>query len=179
MAEIAVRRKSLMPIWAWVLLALALATLLLWAFLGLERGEERFRTDGPIRDVAALYTPNVEAVAGKQVSIDRTNVLSVTGDRTFWVGEGEGRQVLVILNEVPTPGQPAIEGRYDVNPGQMIAIQSGEVKRFPAWEEARSRWNLDPTLQSTFEKQQVYIEADRLNIKDWNSAREPVQTQPK
>lgn len=179
MAEIAVRRKSLMPMWAWLLLALALAALLLWAFLGLDRGEDRFRSEGAITDVAALYNSNVDAVVGKQVSIDRANVLSVTGDRSFWVGEGEGRQVLVILNEVPTPGQPGIEGRYDVNPGQTIAIRTGEVKRFPGWDEAQSRWNLDPNLRSTYEKQQVYIEADRLNVKDWNSAREPVQTQPK
>lgn len=187
MAEIAVERKF--PWWAWLLIALAVIVLL-WVLLGRDRGgmasdAERDKTvagqqDGPISDLAMFYNAeNPEMLIGRQVRIENANVLSVTGDRDFWVGDTEGRQVLVVLNEVPTPNQPRIEGRYDINPGQKVAILEGEVKRFPGWDEARSRWNIDPKLRSNFENQRVYIEADKLDVKDWRESREPVQTQPK
>jgi hypothetical protein len=180
MAEIAVERKRGFPWWAWLLLALV-ALLLLWALFGRDRGGvAEGETSGPIRDLAVLYNPdNPDALVGREVRIDNANVLNVTGDRDFWVGEREGRQVLVILNQVMTPQQPRIEGRYDVNAGQTISIVEGEVKRFPGWEEAQSRWNLKPDLRSNFENQRVYIEADKLDIKDSDPSRHPVQTQPK
>lgn len=181
MAEIAVRRKPIIPIWAWILIGLAIVALL-WLFLG-NRGAmgdaERNRA-GAINDLALLYNvTDAEPLVGREVRIDNARVLSVTGDRDFWIGAGEGRQVLVVLNQTMTPNQPAIEGRYDVNPGQNIAIVDGEVKRMPGWDEARSRWNLDEKLRSNFENQRVYIEADKLEIKDFQSSQEPVQTEPR
>ena len=146
---------------------------------------ERQRTvagqqDGPVRNLAVFYNAeNPETLVGRRVRLENVDVLSVTGDRDFWIGDREGRQVLVILDEVPTPNQPLVEGRYDVNPGQKISVLDAEVKRFPGWEEARSRWNLDSNLRSNFEKQRVYIEADKLNITEWRGGNEPVQTQPK
>jgi hypothetical protein len=182
MAEIAVRRKPVIPVWAWLLIGLALIALL-WAFFGRDRGwlggADRYRA-GAIDDLALLYNvSNPDSLVGREVRIDNAKVLSVTGDRHFWVGDREGRQVLVMLDETATPGQPRIEGRYDVNPGQTIAITDGEVKRVPAWDEARSRWNIDENLRSNFENQRVYVEAKKLEIKDWRSGQEPVQTQPR
>lgn len=190
MAEIPVERKSAFPWWAWLLVGLALL-LLIWAIAARDDGEtvavseaERQRTMpaapvGTITSLAVFHeTANPEELVGRRVQIESAGVLSVTGDKDFWIGETEGRQVLVILDQVMTPAQPGIEGRYDVNPGQTISIVEGEVKRFPGWDEARSRWNLDEKLQKNFENQQVYIEADKLDIKDWREKREPVQTTP-
>ena len=182
MAEIAVQRKPIIPIWAWLLIALGIIALL-WLFFARDRGAvaetDRYRT-GAIDTLALLYNPtDPQSLVGREVRIDNATVLSVTGDRDFWIGDAEGRQVLVILNQTMTPGQPAIEGRYDVNPGQTIAITDGEVKQFPSWDEARSRWNLDEKIRSNFENQRVYIEADKLDIKDSRPGQQPVQTTPR
>jgi hypothetical protein len=181
MAEIAVERKRGLPWWAWLLIALA-ALLLAWALFD-RRGTgeaQRQRAAGPVTDLTVFYAlDNAAELVGRDVRIESANVLSVTGDRHFWVGDKEGRQVLVILNEVPTPNQPQIEGRYDVNPGQKISIVEGEVKRSPGWEEARSQWNIDPSLRSNYENQRVYIAASKLRIKTWSEGQEPDQTQPR
>ena len=183
MAEIAVERRKAFPWWAWLLIALA-GLLLVWALFGRDPGGEadveRQRAAGPILNLSDFYAAeNPESLVGRNVRIDNANVLSVTGDRDFWIGEAQGRQVLVILNESMTPKQPGIEGRYDVNPGQTISIVEGEVKRFPGWDEARSRWNVNPDLRSNFENQRVYIEAEKLSITDSRPSQQPVQTQPK
>jgi hypothetical protein len=177
MAEIAVEKKRAFPWWLWLLIAAAVA-ILLWALLG--RGDtERGSAEGPITDLATLYAGNPDTLVGRKVRIENARVLDVTGDRDFWIGEGDNRQILVILNQVMTPQQPRIEGRYDVNAGQTLDILDGEVKAIPQWEDARSRWNLNQNLRTRFDNQRVYIEADKLDIKDWRESREPVQTQPK
>jgi hypothetical protein len=185
MAEIAVERKNRFPWWAWLLIAPA-ALLMLWIFLAPERGTgiigsaDRERTTGePIGDLAVIYSTNdPNALAGRSVHIEDARVLSVTGDKQFWVGPDENRRVLVILDEVPTPTQPRIEGRYDVNPGQNVTI-NGRVERFPGWEAAQARWNADPKLRSQYESQPVYIHADGLQITNSREANEPVQRSPR
>jgi hypothetical protein len=179
MAEIAVERKAKIPWWAWLLIALGII-LLLWLILGPAATEERAATTETIRDISVLYNvDNPDALVNRPVQISEAQVLGVTGDRDFWIGERQGREVLVILNQVMTPQQPRIEGRYDVNAGQTIAILEGEVRRFPGWDEAQSSWNLNPELRSRFENQRIYIAADKLDIKEWRESEEPVQTQPK
>jgi hypothetical protein len=179
MAEIAVERKRGFPWWAW-LLAIVGVVLLLWLAFGRDRGVgEAERAAGePIRDVSVFHGGmDPDSLVGSRVEIENARVMSVTGDRDFWVADGQGGQVLVILDQVMTPEQPRIEGRYDVNPGQTISIY-GTVQRAPSWDEAQSRWNLNPQVQSNFENQRVYIQAERLDISEWNEQREPVETSP-
>lgn len=175
MAEIAVRKPGV-PWWVWLLGALAVAALL-WALLA--RGDNRNQADrtAPITDIAAFKGASPDDLIGRPVRIENAQVVSVTGDRDFWISDGQGGQVLVILDQTATPAQPGIEGRYDVNPGQTLSVY-GEVNRAPGWEEAQSRYALNERVRSEFERQQFFIAADRLDISDWRQQKEPVQTQP-
>jgi hypothetical protein len=172
MAEIAVEKKGGMNWLIWLLLAAAIVLLLWWLFAGTSReatditGERGRIADqtGPILDASMLFNvTDASQFAGREVELQNARVLSVTGDKNFWIGEAEGRQVLVRLDEQPSPGRPAVEGRYDVNPGQTVNVY-GEVREFPGWSAAQSEWNLDPTLQSNFENQKIYVHANRLDI---------------
>ena len=172
MAEIAVEKKSSMSWLVWLLLAAAIILLLWWIFSRNGRDAdvtERGRVadivaDGPIRDGAILYgAADATQHVGRQVELQNARVLSVTGDANFWVGEAEGRQLLVHLDEQRTPNQPGTEGRYDVNPGQTVNVY-GDVRAFPGWSTAESEWKVDPSLRSNFENQRVYVHANRLDI---------------
>lgn len=182
MAEIAVERKSAFPWWAWLLIALAVA-ILAWMFFvrGREGTEtERQRSGEALTSLNAFYNvQNTEALVGRPVNVQNARVLTVSGDSTFWIGEGEGQQVLVRLRETATPGTPGVEGRYDVNPGQRVSIVDGEVKAFPGWEAARTQWNADPALRSNYENQKVYIEATRLELMGALESNQPVEAQPR
>ena len=174
MAQIPVERKGT-PWWIWALLLLV-GVVALWAVLRgrdsevaslppaeLATGADRAETG----EIVVLHTvwdaEDAESLVGRSVRISDARVLSVTGDKTFWVGDSAEQQVLVVLDEQPTPNQPTTEGRYDVNPGQVVTIY-GSVQRFPGFEEARQRWNVSPALRDEFEKQRVYLHADRLEI---------------
>lgn len=173
MAEIAVEKKKNMSWLVWLLIAAAILLLLWWIFtrtgrdtdLMTERGRTaEMTTAGPITDAALLYgAADATQHVGRQVQLQNARVLSVTGDANFWVGEAEGRQLLVRLDEQPTPNQPATEGRYDVNPGQTVNVY-GDVRAFPGWSTAESEWRVDPSLRSNFENQRVYVHANRLDI---------------
>lgn len=83
---------------------------------------------GPITDLATILgTADRAALAGRPVDLANMRVLDVVGDRTFFVGPDQNRRVFVVLNEVPTPGGPP-EGRYNVEPGQVINI-NGVMRR--------------------------------------------------
>ena len=166
MAEIVVQKKK--PVWGFVALLL-LGFVLIGTALYLrgtradvqERG--RAADTGAITSLTQLHNQDVGSVVGRTVDLDGARVLSVTGDRVFWVDGSTTGQVLVVLDEQRTPGMPGVEGRYDVNPGQTLNI-TGTVQRFPGWDEARTRWKADPAYQKEFESQQVYIHADKLEI---------------
>ncbi len=176
MEQIAVERRGGIPWWVWAIVALIIVAII-WYFASggtsnsaagqepaTNTGEASRAQTAQITDLAVLYNPTEAAnVAGQTVETQPVRVLSVTGDQSFWVGQGVGQQVLVILNEKPTPNQPATEGRYDVNPGEMVRIY-GTVQRFPGYEAARQQWKVNPDARSELEKQTVYIAADRLDI---------------
>lgn len=172
MAEIAVEKKGGMAWLLWLLIAIALIVFLWWFFAGRnsnaqatgDRGRAVETASGPIRNPATIYAASdPQALVGRKVELQNARVLSVTGDNIFWVGEGEGKQVLVFLDEKATPGQPRTEGRYDVTPGQSVNVY-GETERFPGWETAQSQWHADQSLRSNFEAQKVYVHANRLEI---------------
>lgn len=161
MAEIAVERKGGSMWWLWLLLAAA-ALLLLWWYLAGRRHEpaasgERVQVAGtavgPVIFPATIYySTNPEALIGRQVDLQDARVRSVSGGNLLWVGEGEGKQILV-----------ALDGKYNVNAGQLVNVH-GEVRRYPGWDAAVSKWQADPGLRANFDAQKVYVYADRLEV---------------
>lgn len=119
-------------------------------------------TPEPLTDLAFLLTaPDPEALIGRRVTLENVRVLSVPGDVAFWVGPNANEQLLVILDETATPGDPTTEGRYDINPGQIITIY-GEARAFPGVEEAIEQWNVSD--EQLLEQQSVYVNADQIEI---------------
>ncbi len=146
MAEIPIERKSGIPWWAWLILAVLVAALLIWMFSG-DDDRDRTTTDlnpvavapvddraltatpidqaatGPITDLAMITgATGLTAMIGRPVQLGNVRVQEVVGDRTFWVGPSADQRALVVLNEEATPGQPGVEGRYDVTVGQVINV---------------------------------------------------------
>lgn len=163
MAEISVEKKRGMGWLLWLLAIILLVLLLWWLFADRDAaGVERTRvgTDietetGPIRDAAMLFSvAEPMQVTGRQVELQNARVLNVTNDRTFWVGEGEGRQVLVRMD------QPAAQ---NIAAGQTVNVY-GDVRAFPGWEAARTEWNAPTELQTNFENQKVYVHANRVDM---------------
>ncbi|MBW3559776.1 MAG: hypothetical protein KY449_08420 [Proteobacteria bacterium] len=68
------------------------------------------------------------ALSGRPVRLENVPVPEMVGDATFWIGEGAGRRVLVVLDQkIPSP--PAyVEGRVNVNAGQRVRVD-GIVRR--------------------------------------------------
>lgn len=147
MAEIPVERKSSTSWWVWVLIALLLIGLAWWLagddepevaavepvapVVAPAVGETAATPEGPITTIEAILgSPDPSALVGRSVRLDGVQVQAVPGDKTFVVGPSADRGVFVWLEEIPTPGTP-VEGRVDVNPGQIVnlvgTLQSGPV----------------------------------------------------
>jgi hypothetical protein len=132
----------------------------------LSTGADRAVTDQDIYSLEELWTTDsVDSLAGRRARIADARVLSVNGDKLFWVGESADRRMLVAVEEQPTPNEPDVEGRYDVKQGQTMTIY-GTVERFPEVEEFQQRWGADPKLRDELENQRVYLRAHRLEITD-------------
>lgn len=133
MAEIPVERKGGIPWWAWLLLALVAAALLIWAFTGddddvaglpEERAvlaEQGVVGGGPITSVAGIMLADHAGLIGKEVALQDVRVQEVVSDRGFFEGPTREESVFVVLDQVPTPTTPT-EGRYDVTAGQTIDV---------------------------------------------------------
>ncbi len=151
MAEIPIERKSGMPAWLWLILGALVVAFLIWMFSGDDNDREIVATDvapvavapltdaapmaapmagptdaaatGPITDLAMITgASSLMPMVGREVQLTNVRVQEVVGDRTFWVGTNADQRALIVLNEEPTPGQPGVEGRYDVTAGQVINV---------------------------------------------------------
>ena len=118
-----------------------------------------------------ITTPDQQSLIGRPVQLGGVPVQEVAGDAAFWVGPSQGEQLLVILDEVPTPNQPT-EGRYDINPGQTITI-FGELRAFPGIAEAKEQWGVAD--ESKLADEQIYLHADRV---EFAAAAQPATEQP-
>lgn len=174
MAEIHIEQKKSNS-WMWLVGLLVLA-LLIWGALELfDRDPEvaAAPVDAPAV-VAADPTPLTDVVAvvtavdpmplvGRQVQLTGVPVQSVPGDSTFWVGPSESQRLLVVLDEQPTPGTP-VEGRVDVDPGQMVTV-TGTLRQMPAdlaaWQ---TRWKLDDAAMTSLRNARVYLAASRATV---------------
>lgn len=146
MAEIPIERKSGIPWWVWLILAVLVIAFFIWMFTG-DDDADRVATDlnpvevvpvvpvtdatmaapndpaGPITDLTMITgATGLTSMVGRQVQLGNVRVQEVVGDRTFWVGSSADQRALVVLNEVATPGQPGVEGRYDVTAGQVVNV---------------------------------------------------------
>lgn len=88
-----------------------------------EVGSMATVTDAQLIQIASLSGTDAAMFTGRPVRLSGLKVTSVVGDKTFFVRpEGTDIEpVLVYLVEVPTPGTE-IEGRYDVDPGDGLAL---------------------------------------------------------
>ncbi len=180
MAEIPIERKSGIPWWVWLIPAVLLIAFFIWMFTG-DDDSERVATDlnpvevvpitdgamaapndpavtGPITDLAMITgASGLTSMVGRQVQLGNVQVREVVGDRTFWVGPSDDRRAFVVLNEEATPGQPGVEGRYDVTTGQVINV-SGTIRNIddPAF--------TGNPIEGLPAGQTAVIHADNLNI---------------
>ena len=153
MANIPVERtKTGVPPWLW-LVGLLLLALLIW-FL--------FETFGDNEEVE-IVEDTTEVVAEPIAALDLSDVYvtRVLGDNTFFVAPTEGGtdETLVYLEEEATPGTPT-EGRYDVTPGQHLAI-TGTMEPTPA---DLTPWGLTAEQAGTVGDQ--YVRATSLTVLD-------------
>ncbi|GGC96265.1 hypothetical protein [Aquisalinus flavus] len=136
MAEIPVKKTGGFPVWAWIAALAILALLAFWLFAGGtdEYAEDETATEtdyadtGTISTIAAIRSrDDLSSLDGRDAAFDGVDVTDVVGDRTFRIADGSGNDLFVVLDQVPSPDQPMVEGRYDINPGQTIDIE-GELR---------------------------------------------------
>jgi hypothetical protein len=108
--------------------------------------------------------PNRSTLIGKRVNFKDVKVLSVVGDRTFYVGSDNTHRVLVVLEEEKTPNT-ATEGKVDVNAGQTVSF-NGNVMKMPSVEEADQRFGklMDKAEFNNLKNQQVYVRTNKVDI---------------
>ena len=124
---------------------------------GYETNNAAIMTVGPL-----LRTPM--AHIGNEVSIPNLRVVDVIGDKTFIVrpeGSDSNRRMLVSLDQEMTPGVEGIEGRYDVNPGQILTVY-GHVARMV--DDPTSKWGVTAAEVEPVRDNMVYLHADQLDI---------------
>ncbi len=110
----------------------------------------------PITDVLIV----VEAVdplelAGRPVVFESVMVQEVISDNAFWIGPSEDQRLFVVLDEVPTT-ETEVEGRYDINAGQMISL-SGTLVELPLSDDLMAALNLDDETLSMLEGGALYL----------------------
>ena len=147
MAEIPVEKKSGIPWWGWLLALLALIAVaaILWLSLAddddpdttevvvpvvseapgdgakpVEDGEAE--ASGKITSITMLRRGSLSGLVGTSVSLDNITVDSLAGDMSFYINDSSDEKVFVAFEEIPTPGNPAKEGKLDINPGTVLNL---------------------------------------------------------
>lgn len=120
---------------------------------------------GSVKTVEAMLTTPTQALITKPVELDRVKVIEVVGDKGFYVKPMTGdvsKSVFVRLDQQATPSREGIEGRYDVNAGDIIQI-SGTIKAVKSEE---SIMEMDSMIErdelDKYADDRVYIHADKL-----------------
>lgn len=131
MAEIPIEKKSGIPGWVWLLLALLLGALLLWWLLdddgndAVEYTEPDAAAVAPVDPVAPVAAGAAAAGAaytiGQTVDLDNVRVTSLVGDMAF-NADVNGQNMFVVFDEQPAPAD-AVEGDYDINPGTVLNLE--------------------------------------------------------
>ena len=184
MANIPVKKKSGFPWWI-ALLALVVVAGLIWLFMEqAPEAEDALATDdteqldgqavatadvdadveaGPLVMTGMLYDPADETLVGREVEVSDLRVVNVLGDVTFTVAaEGDpANTALVVLDQEMTPGAEGVEGRYDINAGQTVAL-FGSIQELTASDV--SSLDLQAPGADSFSAGDRYIRAQRVEI---------------
>lgn len=117
----------------------------------------------PITDVVVISSaPDPASIVGKRVKFTDTNVLSVIGDRPFWVGRSNNEQLAVVLD--PALDKGSAEKKIVIKAGQTLDI-TGVLKPMPPQETVQKQWGLSATEAQTLQSQAVYLQADKITNK--------------
>ncbi len=123
-------------------------------------------TGDEITDEAMIIDVTDRAtLVGKRVNLQNVKVLSVIGDRTFYIGKDDTKRMLVAINQEATPGT-AKEGLVDINAGQTISLK-GVFVEAPDKNAAKEKLGgnfTDKELDGIAE-QKVYLLSDSNTIK--------------
>ena len=116
----------------------------------------------PIADVGIIArTPNQQSLANKQVQLTNVTAQSVVGDRTFWVGSNNVRQLFVVLSPPLDAGNA--ENRIVVKPGQTLSV-SGVLKPMPSPQQAETEWGLSAEEVQAIGNQTLYLQANQIRL---------------
>lgn len=137
MAEIPVTKKSGLPWWVWLLLALLVLALIYFLFLAgdddvdtaqVERDRvEVVETAGVITDLTTIEQGTAATLSGRRVDINDVTVGTMYGDRGFSVTDQAGATVFVLIDEVVPGPDTGDDGDVDVNDGNVVSF-TGEVR---------------------------------------------------
>lgn len=141
MAEIPVERKSGIPWWVYLLLALSIVGLAVWLFSDNDPEVAAVApvttevvtmsgvdATGPITELVTIAGAADGAVlAGRSVQLSTVPVQEVVSDAGFWVGSSPADRVYVVLDEQPSP-DGGVEGQVNVNAGQIVTLNGGTVR---------------------------------------------------
>lgn len=107
------------------------------------------------RDAAALY--------GQRVQVQDAVVTEVDSDRGFWIAGDTPERVFVVLG----PGLDAgpVEWMVVVKQGQLVTV-NGVVTRLPDAATLQSKWKMTPDAAAALAKEQVYLYADGIYIRN-------------
>lgn len=120
---------------------------------GAELAEEEER-EQPITDVDEALEAEEEWI-GRDVDLTDVAVLDVISDNAFWIGQDMDNRLLVVLDEQATP-ETAVEGRYNIEPGQTITL-FGSLVSLPLSADIRAALNLDEETLSMLDDEDVYL----------------------
>ena len=181
------RRRRGFPLWVWPLIPLLLGALALGLSLRLGDRREALATDAPratgaetggqatagegaqagaaggaLTDMLVVVNePNKAAFVGRPAQFTNVTVQRVTGDRTFWIGPSEDRQLFVVIDEEEGGGQA--EGQVTVRASQIVTL-SGVIQQLPSAAEAQQQWGMDAGASAELANQQVYLHARQVEI---------------
>jgi hypothetical protein len=117
----------------------------------------------PITEVVTVTSaPNPTSLVNKRVQFTSTKVLSVIGDRPFWVGRSNNEKLAVVLD--PALDKGSAENKIVIKPGQTLDI-AGVLKPMPSPETAQKQWGLSASEAQGFQAKTVYLQADKINFK--------------
>lgn len=163
MAQIAVERKGGIPWWVWLIAVLIIIGIIAY-FATANNNNQAVVAPGStgeaartaIVDPLVLYNPaDPTVLAGNRVELAPVKVLSVAGNNAYWVGESANRDFLLVLG-------PQIQ-QTTLAPGEVVRIY-GTAERFPGYERASQMWNLNANDRAAFNRQTVYVNADRIDV---------------
>lgn len=118
----------------------------------------------PITDVVVITAaPNQQLLAGKQVQFTNVKVRSLVGDRTFWVGPNNTKQLFVVL--APPLDEGSAENRIVVREGQTLDL-TGVLKIMPSPQQAQQQWDLSTAEAQELNSETLYLEAEQIRFKE-------------